>query len=105
MAKRNAAVEATLTLPGITRPVGRPRNPKALTNAQRQKAFRQRRHLQDLGVTPVTEIQDLEVSAICQEIRRQSMIRNMVRPSLMFRELLKLVAFAESANSVTRNGN
>lgn len=40
MSKRNAAAEATLTLPGITRPVGRPRNPKALTNAQRQARHR-----------------------------------------------------------------
>jgi hypothetical protein len=39
-AKRNAAVEATLPLPGITRPVGRPRKPGALTNAERQARFR-----------------------------------------------------------------
>lgn len=43
MAKRNAAAEATLTLPGITRPVGRPRKPDAMTNAQRQARFRARR--------------------------------------------------------------
>lgn len=43
MAKRNAAVEATLTLPGVTRPVGRPRKPDALSNSQRQKAFRDRK--------------------------------------------------------------
>lgn len=43
MPKRNAAIEATLTLPGITRPVGRPRKPDALTNAQRQARFRARK--------------------------------------------------------------
>lgn len=43
MRKRNAAVEATLTLPGITRPVVRPRKPDALTNAQRQARFRARK--------------------------------------------------------------
>jgi hypothetical protein len=43
MAKaRNRAVDATLTVPGITRPVGRPRKADALTNAERQKLFRQR---------------------------------------------------------------
>lgn len=51
MAKRNAAVEATLTLPGITRPVGRPRKPDALSNAQRQKLFRQRQKLASVSVT------------------------------------------------------
>lgn len=51
MAKRNAAVEATLTLPGITRPVGRPRKPDALTNAQRQQAFRARRKAAAISVT------------------------------------------------------
>lgn len=51
MAKRNAAVESTLTLPGIARPVGRPRKPGALTNAQRQKAFRLRRKAQAITVT------------------------------------------------------
>lgn len=51
MAKRNAAVEVTLTLPGITRPVGRPRKPDALTNAQRQQAFRARRKAAAISVT------------------------------------------------------
>lgn len=41
-AKRNFAIDATLTLPGITRPVGRPRKPGALTNAQLQARFRAR---------------------------------------------------------------
>lgn len=51
MAKRNAAVEASLTLPGITRPVGRPRKPDALTGAQRQKALRDRRKASLISVT------------------------------------------------------
>lgn len=45
MRKRNAAVDATLTLPGISRPVGRPRKADALTNADRQIAFRRRSDL------------------------------------------------------------
>jgi hypothetical protein len=51
MSKRNAAVEATLTLPGITRPVGRPRKPGALTGAQRQKLYRQRQKAAAISVT------------------------------------------------------
>lgn len=51
MAKRNAAVDAILTLPGITRPVGRPRKPDALTGAQRQKAYRQRQKQAAISVT------------------------------------------------------
>jgi hypothetical protein len=51
MKKRNAAIEATLTLPGITRPAGRPRKPNAMTNAQRQAAYRLR---QKAGLISVT---------------------------------------------------
>lgn len=40
---RNAAVDATLTLPGIARPVGRPRTGKAKTSAQRMAELRARR--------------------------------------------------------------
>ena len=40
--RRNRAAEATMTLPGVPRPVGRPRKPDALTGAERQKAWRQR---------------------------------------------------------------
>jgi hypothetical protein len=44
MAKaRNRAVDATMALPGITRPVGRPRKADALTPAQRSKAYRVRK--------------------------------------------------------------
>lgn len=39
---RNRAIDATLTLPGIPRPVGRLRKPDA-TNAQRQARFRARK--------------------------------------------------------------
>ena len=42
MSKRNSAIDATLTLPGITLPVGRPRKPGAFNNAQRQARFRAR---------------------------------------------------------------
>lgn len=48
-AKRNAAIDATLPLPGITRPVGRPRSPDAMTNAQRQAAYRKRHKSVDVG--------------------------------------------------------
>lgn len=44
MAKpRNRAIDATLTLPGISRPVGRPRKHDALTNAERCKRYLARR--------------------------------------------------------------
>jgi len=49
MAKRNAAADATLPLPGITRPVGRPRKPDAKSNAERQKAYRARHKSVDVG--------------------------------------------------------
>jgi hypothetical protein len=55
---RNRAIDATLTLPGIKRPVGRPRKPNALNGAQRQKLYRQRRRerFNRISVTPgVTE--------------------------------------------------
>lgn len=39
----NLAVDATLTLPGITRPRGRPRTGKAKTSAQRMAELRARR--------------------------------------------------------------
>lgn len=51
MVKRDASAEATLTLPGIVRPVGRPRKADALSNAERQKAFRARRKAQSISVT------------------------------------------------------
>lgn len=40
---RNRAIDATLTLPGISRPAGRPRSPDALSGAERQRRFRQRK--------------------------------------------------------------
>lgn len=48
---RNRAIDATLTLPGITRPVGRPRKPDALSGAQRQKRYRQRQKALAISVT------------------------------------------------------
>jgi hypothetical protein len=41
--KRDRAVDATLWLPGIKRPVGRPPKADVLSNAQRQKKWRKRR--------------------------------------------------------------
>lgn len=41
--KRDLSKDATLTLPGITRPVGRPRTGKAKTSAERMRAYRKRR--------------------------------------------------------------
>lgn len=59
MARRNLAQEATLTLPGITRPVGRPRTGCAKTAAERMRAYRARRAAQAAEFpSPVTEIPD-----------------------------------------------
>lgn len=59
MARRNLAQEATLTLPGITRPVGRPRTGCAKTAAERMRAYRARRAAQEAEFpSPVTEIPD-----------------------------------------------
>ena len=41
--EKNRAVDLTLTLPGITRPRGRPRTGKAKTSAQRMAELRARR--------------------------------------------------------------
>lgn len=49
VAKRNAAADANLPLPGITRPVGRPRKADAKTNAERQRAYRTRHKSVDVG--------------------------------------------------------
>lgn len=59
MARRNLAQDATLTLPGITRPVGRPRTGCAKTAAERMRAYRARRAAQaNEFPSPVTEIPD-----------------------------------------------
>jgi hypothetical protein len=51
MTKRNRAIDATATLPGISRPVGRPRKPDALTGAERQKLWRKRQKAVAISVT------------------------------------------------------
>lgn len=59
MARRKLAQDATLTLPGITRPVGRPRTGCAKTAAERMRAYRARRAAQAAEFpSPVTEIPD-----------------------------------------------
>lgn len=59
MARRDLAKDATLTLPGITRPVGRPRTGCAKTAAERMQAYRARRAAQAAEFpSPVTEIPD-----------------------------------------------
>lgn len=59
MARRDLAKDATLTLPGITRPVGRPRTGCAKTAAERMRAYRARRDAQACEFpSPVTEIPD-----------------------------------------------
>ena len=59
MARQNLAQDATLTLPGITRPVGRPRTGCAKTAAERMRAYRARRAAQAAEFpSPVTEIPD-----------------------------------------------
>lgn len=59
MARRDLAKDATLTLPGVTRPVGRPRTGCAKTAAERMQAYRARRAAQAAEFpSPVTEIPD-----------------------------------------------
>lgn len=59
MARRDLSKDATLTLPGITRPVGRPRTGCAKTAAERMRAYRARRAAQAAEFpSPVTEIPD-----------------------------------------------
>lgn len=72
MVKRNAAVDATLTLPGIKRPVGRPRKPGALTGAQRQASFRLKASSERMEVTikRLSDQFDLPVSHIKRELIR-----------------------------------
>lgn len=89
---RDLAVDATLTLPGITRPVGRPRKPGALTNAQRQSAFR-RRALGDQMEATVKRLADqFELSVV--EVKRQ-----LIRFALCNRN------WAQTGFPVIRNGN
>lgn len=58
MAKRDLSKDATLTLPGITRPVGRPRTGKAKSAAERMAAYRERRDQQSKEFpSRVTEIE------------------------------------------------
>lgn len=45
---RDRAKDATFSLPGIARPVGRPCDPNAKTAAERQRLFRQRQKEQRL---------------------------------------------------------
>lgn len=76
MTKRNAAIDATLPLPGITRPVGRLRKPNAMTNAQRQAAYRKRHKFVDVGETMTATIKrfakhfDLTEDQITRELIR-----------------------------------
>lgn len=59
MARRDLSKDATLTLPGITRPVGRPRTGCAKSAAERMRAYRARRAAQAAEFpSPVTEIPD-----------------------------------------------
>lgn len=59
MARRDLAKDATLTLPGVARPVGRPRTGCAKTAAERMRAYRARRAAQAAEFpSPVTEIPD-----------------------------------------------
>ena len=59
MARRDLSKDATLTLLGITRPVGRPRTGCAKTAAERMRAYRARRAAQEAEFPlPVTEIPD-----------------------------------------------
>jgi len=74
--KRDKAVEATLALPGIKRPVGRPRKPGALTNAEKQARFRKRHLIAETGETMnsticrLAEQFDLPIAAVTRELLR-----------------------------------
>lgn len=76
MSKRNAAVDATLPLPGITRAVGRPRKPNSMSNAERQKSYRKRHKSVDVGESMTATIKrfsklfDLTEDQITRELIR-----------------------------------
>lgn len=60
--KRDFAKDATLTLPGIMRSVGRPRSGKAKTAAERMRAYRERRKAQESEFpSRVTQIDESEI--------------------------------------------
>lgn len=62
MARKNGAADATLALPGIPRPVGRPKSGKAKTAAERMRAYRARRKAQENEFpSRVTEIDESEI--------------------------------------------
>ena len=99
MAKRNAAVEATLTLPGITRPVGRPRKPDALSNAQRQAVHRRKR--------PDLTVDQLSVRLPVHVAAKLKALQDIYPGKTLTRLVGDLLAAALDADliSVTRNGN
>lgn len=74
--KRNAAIEATLPLPGMSRSVGRPRKADAKTGAQRQAAYRKRHKSVDVGESMTATIKrfakhfDLTEDQITRELIR-----------------------------------
>lgn len=97
MAKaRNRAADATLTLPGITRPVGRPRKPDALSNSERQKAFRRRHVMAETGETMNSTIRRLAVQF---DLPVSFVTRELIRFALCNRN------WAQTGFPVTSNGN
>lgn len=80
--KRNSAIDATLPLPGVTRPVGRPRKSNAMSNAERQAAYRKRHKSVDVGESMTATISrfakhfDLTEDQITRELIRFALCNN-----------------------------
>jgi hypothetical protein len=77
--KRDASIDATLTLPGVTRPVGRPRKPDALTNAEVCRRYR-RKHGNVISLSQ-QENSSVVLDAVLR-ILRESDGRNKFLPQL-----------------------
>lgn len=73
MAKKD---NSTLELPGLKRPVGRPRSDRSLSNAERQRRFRSRHSLVESSDSIASTIKrlavafDLSESAVTKELLR-----------------------------------
>lgn len=62
MGSKSSAKDATLSLPGIPRPVGRPKSGNAKTPAERMRAYRERRKAQESEFpSRVTQIDESEI--------------------------------------------
>lgn len=94
--KRDLAKDATLSLPGITRPVGRPRTGKAKTSAERMRAYRQRRdHQANEFPSRVTETVLLpsELPALPSVPMGAPLMHIVVSPPRVFRPVMESAYF------------